>query len=154
VPEDEAHRHEPPIPHDAVKVDKRKNNVEMDEDKKPPEEPKKNEEQPLGQAVVAVVVKDKEDKKPEEKPKPVVAVVGKEEVDVGGGEVRSNEVVEKPGAEADEKQDVPRPKEVENLDPVKDPPAGDEAEETDEAGKAPDAAGKRECPPNRNTELR
>ncbi|TNN74605.1 putative sodium-coupled neutral amino acid transporter 10 [Liparis tanakae] len=145
VPEDEAHRHEPPIPHDAVKVDKRKNNAEMDEDKKPPEEPKKSEEQPLGQAVVPAVEKDKEEKKLEEKPKPVVAVVavvGKEEVDLGGGEVRSNEVVEKPGAEADKKQDALRPKEVENLDPVKDPPAGGEAEETDEAGKAPDAAGK------------
>uniref|UniRef100_A0A8C2ZNQ9 Solute carrier family 38 member 10 n=1 Tax=Cyclopterus lumpus TaxID=8103 RepID=A0A8C2ZNQ9_CYCLU len=102
VPEDEAHRHEPPIPHDAVKVDKRKNNAEM--------------------------------------PKPVVAVVGKEEVDLGGGEVRSGELVEKPGAQADKKQDVPRLKEVEKLDPVKDPLAGNVAE----VGKAPDAAGKRE----------
>uniref|UniRef100_A0A7N6A1D4 Amino acid transporter transmembrane domain-containing protein n=1 Tax=Anabas testudineus TaxID=64144 RepID=A0A7N6A1D4_ANATE len=36
VPEAEAHRHEPPIPHDKVMVDTRKNNAELEEDKKQP----------------------------------------------------------------------------------------------------------------------
>ncbi|KAM6898882.1 solute carrier family 38 member 10 isoform 2-T2 [Lycodopsis pacificus] len=139
LPEGEAHRHEPPIPHDAVMVDKRKNNAELEENNKQPEEPKRDEVQGLGHAVV---VEDKGDDTGEEKPKPVVAVVGKEEVDLGGGEARSNEVLEKPGAEADKKQDVPQLKEVENLDPVKDPPAGNAAEVVNQVGKAPDAAEK------------
>lgn len=33
VPDGEAHRHEPPIPHDEVQIEKRKNQQELDEDK-------------------------------------------------------------------------------------------------------------------------
>ncbi|KAJ4940779.1 hypothetical protein JOQ06_027071 [Pogonophryne albipinna] len=139
VPEGEAHRHEPPIPHDAVPVDTRKNNAELEEDQKPPEEPKENEKQVLGHSEE---VEGKKGDNNGDKVKPAKDMVGKEEVDLGGGEVRSNEVLEKPVAEEDKKQDVPPLKEGEKLDPVKDPLQGNAAELGDKAGKAPDAAGK------------
>ncbi|XP_022053351.1 putative sodium-coupled neutral amino acid transporter 10 isoform X1 [Acanthochromis polyacanthus] len=136
VPEGEAHRHEPPIPHDEVKVDTRKNNEELEEDKNQPveEEPVKDKEQGGGHPV-------KVDDKKDEKPADVVA--RKEEVDLGGGEVLSNEVLEK-------KHEAAPLKEVEKLNPVKDLQAGNAAVaanqaavlQVDKAGKAPDAAGK------------
>lgn len=154
VPEEEAHRHEPPIPHDEVKVDLRKNDAELEEDKKqavPPaggvdEVPKRNEERDLGNALK---VDDQNDVKVEKKP--ADAVVGKEEVDLGGGEVLSNEALENPIAEAGRKEDAPL-KDVENLNPVKDPVAENAAAganqaavpQIDKVAKAPDAAGKRE----------
>ncbi|XP_047464105.1 putative sodium-coupled neutral amino acid transporter 10 isoform X2 [Mugil cephalus] len=151
VPEGEAHRHEPPIPHDEVRVDLRKNNAELEEDKKQPvppaggvdEVPKRNEEQGLGNALK---VDDQKDDKVDKKP-PDAA--GKEEVDLGGGEVLSNELLENPVAEADRKEDAPL-KEVENLNPVKEPVAENAGAganqaavpQVDKVAKAPDAAGK------------
>ncbi|KAL6095257.1 slc38a10 [Pungitius sinensis] len=135
----QAHRHEPPIPHYPVEVDNRKNNAELEEGKKPPEEPKREEEPGLGPAGGA---QGREDNGAEEKPKPVVAVVGKEGVDLGGGEVRSNEEVEKPVPEADKKQEVLQREEVGDLDPGRGPLAGNPAAGVKEVAKAPDAAGK------------
>uniref|UniRef100_A0A673ACD4 Amino acid transporter transmembrane domain-containing protein n=1 Tax=Sphaeramia orbicularis TaxID=375764 RepID=A0A673ACD4_9TELE len=100
VPEGEAHRHEPPIPHDEVQIDTRKNNEELEEEKKKPVLPAGGGEgEPVKDQEHAVGEEDKKEEKAEEKQKPAEGEVKKEDVDLGGGEVQSNEVLEKPGAD-------------------------------------------------------
>ncbi|KAM9832072.1 uncharacterized protein slc38a10 [Neosynchiropus ocellatus] len=111
-PEGEAHRHEPPIPHDQVQVDTRKNVEELEADKKPlVPAAGQSEEQPKRNDLAVSREKDAEI--------PVEAAVKKEKVDL-----QSNEVVEKPAAEAGSKQELPEIiNEVKQLEPAKEPAA-------------------------------
>lgn len=142
MPEAEAHRHEPPIPHDEVIVDIRKNIVELEEDKQKPgggDEGKVGGDEDVGHAVK---VENLKDEKVEEKPKPAEVVIQKKDL--------SNEVVENQVKEADKMKDVPL-KEMEKLEPVKEPANVAELEkqpavvQVDKVGKASEVGDKREC---------
>uniref|UniRef100_A0AAX7UBW8 Amino acid transporter transmembrane domain-containing protein n=1 Tax=Astatotilapia calliptera TaxID=8154 RepID=A0AAX7UBW8_ASTCA len=128
VPEGEAHRHEPPIPHDKVMVDRRKNIAELKDENKQPvaaegveENPLRGNEQDFENALKVENKDDKVDEKP-----------AKEE-DLGGGEVLSNELVDKPVAEAGKKLEVAPLKEGENLNAVKEPLADNAEGQLDHA---------------------
>ena len=150
MPEKEAHRHEPPIPHDEVLIDERKNAAELAEDKNPvpgggKEEEAQGDVEPgagLSQDVDDQKKKEEEEEKEEEKPKPVL--VKKKEVEAGV--VESNEVLEKP--EAGKKQEAPRMKDEDRAAPVKEVHAGNDpvavpaVAQVDDADKAADAARK------------
>lgn len=150
VPEGEAHRHEPPIPHDEVKVDMKKNDAELKDEKKQPVPPAAvgEKQEPIKEVEQGhpVEVENKQDNMAEEAPKVPEVVVRKEGVDLGGGEVLSNQLQEKPVANAGKQQDDSLVKKVEKHDLVKDPLAGNVAavdnQAVNNAAKAPDAAGK------------
>ncbi|XP_056626821.1 putative sodium-coupled neutral amino acid transporter 10 isoform X1 [Triplophysa dalaica] len=117
VPDGEAHRHEPPIPHDRVKVDASKNQEELNEEKKQPvidgAEEELLAEQGAGQAQEAEQesIKEEEPKKQE---------VAKKVVDEDQHAV--NEVLDKPEKPEDQKNVDPVVvvrKEAENLPVVK-----------------------------------
>ncbi|XP_052327630.1 putative sodium-coupled neutral amino acid transporter 10 isoform X3 [Oncorhynchus keta] len=136
VPEGEAHRHEPPIPHDEVQIEKRKNDAELEEENQPAAGGEESE----GQGVAdQEEVKNKEGGEEEEK---LPLLVKKEEV--GGAEVQSNAVLEKPDPGAGKKQEVPPLEQVEKIAPMlvgKDVVA---EQALVDAAKAPEVAGKRE----------
>lgn len=121
VPEAEAHRHEPPNPHDKVKVDTKKNDEELQVNR----QPVNPESQPNGELEHAGDSQDKKEEKAEEKQKPAEAIIGKEEVNLGGGDKLSNEILEKPDGLM--KQDPNQLKDVVKRDSVKEPLAGNAA---------------------------
>lgn len=147
VPEGEAHRHEPPIPHDEVKVDMRKDNAELEEDRKQPNLPAAGavQEPNIDRQAPAVEAEDYQNNALEEKAKQVDAAVKKEEVHLGGGDVLSNEVLEK--RDAEENRNAPQLRD--QVEPVKEAVAGNAASLENQAAakpvanaaKGPDAAG-------------
>uniref|UniRef100_A0A673AAH2 Amino acid transporter transmembrane domain-containing protein n=1 Tax=Sphaeramia orbicularis TaxID=375764 RepID=A0A673AAH2_9TELE len=126
VPEGEAHRHEPPIPHDEVQIDTRKNNEELEEEKKKPVLPAGGGEgEPVKDQEHAVGEEDKKEEKAEEKQKPAEGEVKKED---------------KPGADV-VKKDVAQLNEPEKRDPAKNPAVGNGAavaNQVEKAGKLPE----------------
>uniref|UniRef100_A0A8C8GYX5 Amino acid transporter transmembrane domain-containing protein n=1 Tax=Oncorhynchus tshawytscha TaxID=74940 RepID=A0A8C8GYX5_ONCTS len=95
VPDGEAHRHEPPIPHDEVQIEKRKNDAELEEEKNQPAAGGEEGQSEGG---------EKKD-----------MVVKKEEVEEA--EAQFNEVLEKPDPGVGKKPEVLPLKEVEKLVP-------------------------------------
>ncbi|XP_072312828.1 putative sodium-coupled neutral amino acid transporter 10 isoform X2 [Eucyclogobius newberryi] len=120
VPEAEAHRHEPPIPHDEVKVDIRKSDVERQEEEEAQEEAQEEEEEQKPESESQNEPKprvENQDKKEEmeKEQKPAEVAVKKDDLD--GGEKLSNEIREKPDGLL--KQDVSQLKEDFKPDSVK-----------------------------------
>ncbi|XP_054877136.1 putative sodium-coupled neutral amino acid transporter 10 isoform X2 [Poeciliopsis prolifica] len=121
VPEGDAHRHEPPIPQDEVRVNSRKDKPELEEKKQAEEglkaDPQRDE---LGNDV--------------RKERNAQEAAGRKEEGKAGGPVASNEVLEKPVREVD-KQDSAALKEAEK--PAKDAANDNAAVAANQAAGAP-----------------
>lgn len=154
MPEGEAHRHEPPIPQDEVRVDMKKNDAELQEEKKQPAPPPAEEakQKPVKDEVQGQPVQgeNKHDANAEDLAKHPQDVVRGEGADVGGGGggVKSDKVPEEPVANAGNDQDGSLVKKAEKHDLDKDPPAGNVAVvevQGAKAAKAPEVAAKGKC---------
>ncbi|XP_077595268.1 putative sodium-coupled neutral amino acid transporter 10 isoform X2 [Stigmatopora nigra] len=139
LPEGEAHRHEPPIPHDKVQIDTRKNIAELEEEKQKVEkELKRSQEQDMDPPVAKL------EESAENVLKAAIVVVKKDEVDQAGGQVQSNEVLEKVGEEPVKKQQVIPIKDADMEDPPKEKVANEASslEKAQKAEKSAEAVGK------------
>ncbi|XP_061765097.1 putative sodium-coupled neutral amino acid transporter 10 isoform X1 [Nerophis ophidion] len=146
VPEGEAHRHEPPIPHDEVQIDTRKNNAELEEEKKNMEVKENIRDVVQDGGHLIDIGGKKEEGDSQDMQKQAIVVVKKEEEDLGGGEVQSNEVLENVAEEAGNNHHILPVKDVEQLDSVKNPiaPLANQAavERVENADKTVEVAGK------------
>ncbi|KAM6897496.1 putative sodium-coupled neutral amino acid transporter 10 [Xenentodon cancila] len=142
VPEGEAHRHEPPIPHDEVKVDSRKNNAELEEEKMQHALPAKAVQDVPSKAEEpeqVLKVEDGKDDKAEDNR--AEGVVRKELSD----HILSNEVLEK--AEGGKREVAPL-EEVEKPNPANAAVVANQGAvaQADKVGKPPNDAGKAPLP--------
>ncbi|XP_029954533.1 putative sodium-coupled neutral amino acid transporter 10 isoform X2 [Salarias fasciatus] len=145
VPEGDAHRHEPPIPHDEVKIEEVKNDAELEEDRKQPVPPGGGAAEDPERAAEQAGAENGEAGAEQQ---PAEVAVKKEEAGLGGGHGLANEVEDKPVQDGAEDQDDSKLKDLEKLSPVKDPVAvnvaaasnQEAAAQVNKVGVAPNAA--------------
>lgn len=136
VPDGEAHRHEPPIPHDEVQIEKRKNQQELDEEKN---QGARNEEEELAEQGAGQQQEVTQDKLKNE------AVLKKQDVaKVHLAQDMANEMHEK--VEEQKKPEVvvvrkavEQPSLVKNLEAENGVPADKKSEESDKKAAGPES---------------
>ncbi|XP_060795985.1 putative sodium-coupled neutral amino acid transporter 10 isoform X1 [Neoarius graeffei] len=136
VPDGEAHRHEPPIPHDEVQIEKRKNQQELDEEKN---QGARNEEEELAEQGAGQQQEVTQDKLKNE------AVLKKQDVaKVHLAQDMANEIHEK--VEEQKKPEVvvvrkavEQPSLVKNLEAENRVPADKKSEESDKKAAGPES---------------
>ncbi|XP_051530065.1 putative sodium-coupled neutral amino acid transporter 10 isoform X1 [Myxocyprinus asiaticus] len=147
VPNGEAHRHEPPIPHDKVQIDEIKNQKELEEEKNQPAIQEEDKKQPAREEEELLVeqgagqAQEVDQEAGKEEQLPVLVPKGKKAVDQFQPE--ANEALEKAEKPEDHKKVEPVVvvhKEPENLPVVEEEHAENEAarEKKPEMDKAPE----------------